>query len=93
MGAVFLILLILAVPNMAFFYHGQTGGISNFNSAITSLSIGNIEAAKPACAIGPFNMTQPIPEKGLIDREVSLVLSCPIGKLNELSDVGQVPSS
>lgn len=85
MGAVFSILLVLGIPSMIFFYHGQSeNNIKDFNSAISALSIGNIEAAKPACAIGKFDLT----EAASIDRKVSLVLSCPTGLLNSLNDIG-----
>jgi len=105
MTGVFTILLVLAIPNMLFFYHGQPGNINGFNSAITSLSVGNIEAAKPACAIGKFNKPQtpiisslaelgvPADAPTAIDREVSLVLSCTVGTLHKLNDIGQVPAS
>jgi hypothetical protein len=96
MGAVFTILLVLAIPNMIFFYHGQTGQIKDFNTAIISTSVGNIEAAKSACAIGPYNLTDSVlPDGSLLDRdsEVSLKLSCTVGKLNRLNNVGQIPSS
>jgi hypothetical protein len=97
MAAVFGILLVLSIPSMIFFYHGSTdNNIKDFKTAVSALSIGNIEAAKPACSIGPFNMTEAVPiddQKTVIDREVKLVLSCPIGILNKLEDVGQVPIS
>ena len=95
MAAVFAILLVLGIPNMIFFYHGSTdNNIKDFNSAISALSIGNIEAAKPACAIGPFkrlNLNDTVAvdaDKTEIDRQVSLVLSCTIGTLNKLEDIG-----
>lgn len=91
MGALFLVMFLLAIPSMIFFSAGTELTEMSFRNVVTAASLGNLGSSTPTCSSAKFDLTSPLAD--LRNPQALVQLSCPFGELSKISHFGQISVS
>ena len=75
------IMTLISIPSMVFYFSGNPTERLSMRDLIPALSLGNIGQSETACSSGIYEPSS---------NQVEITISCPFGKLDEVTSFGQV---